>query len=144
MSWTQPSDVTGSWVGDDAPDDDELVQTWIDRAEREIRARVPDLQARLDDEAETPGSELLEMARDVTVAIVTRIFRNPEGLRQTSHGAGPMNETRMFGGDTPGGLALTREEIAKLSGNSGGAFMIDLMPSSAVQGVDRWLSLNDL
>lgn len=144
MSWTQPSDVTGSWVGDDAPDDDELVQTWIDRAEREIRARVPDLQARLDGEAETPGSELLEMARDVTVAIVTRIFRNPEGLRQTSHGAGPMNETRMFGGDTPGGLALTREEIAKLSGNSGGAFMIDLRPSSAVQGVDRWLSLNDL
>lgn len=134
MSWTKPSDVTSSWIGSGAPDDNELIQTWIDRAEREIRARVPDLQKRLDAEADDGSTDLLDLARDVTISVVTRVFRNPEGYRQVSAGAGPMNETRMFGGDTPGGLSLTKEEIAKLSGISDGAFMIDLMPSTAMQG----------
>lgn len=134
MAWATADDVIDSWIGSDVPDDPGLVETWIGRAERSIRARIPDLQARLDVEADDGKTDLLETARDVTVAIVSRIFRNPEGFRSVSATAGPMTTHHTHGGDTPGGLELTKAEIAMLSGHSGGAFSIDLMPSTAMSG----------
>lgn len=147
--WTTPDDVADAWIGPDAPTDTFRVQNWIDRAEREIRFRVPDLQARLDAEQELipPSSDLLERARDVVVAMVTRVFRNPEGIRQVneSSGTGPFSASvsRTYGGDQPGGLSLTSDELAKLQGGvRGGAFSIDLLPSTAFQvGPAHWLSL---
>ncbi|MCW4458184.1 phage Gp19/Gp15/Gp42 family protein [Microbacterium sp. MPKO10] len=131
MSWTEPDDVVDSWIGANVPDDDDLIQKWIDRAEREIRFRVPDLQARIDAEAELepPVTDLLETAKDVVVAMVTRVFRNPEGIRQTNTTTGPFTESRTYGGDVPGGLGVTDDELAKLQGARGGAFEIDLMPA---------------
>ena len=134
MAWATSADVIGSWIGGDAPQDPDLVDTWIGRAERSIRARVPDLQARLDAEAGEGKTDLIDAARDVTVALVTRVFRNPEGFRSVSAGAGPMTSQHTYGGDTPGGLELTKAEVAMLTGNSGGAFSIDLMPETAMQG----------
>lgn len=138
MSWTIPEDVTDAWIGDDAPGDDTKVQLWIDKAERELRRRVPDLQARIDAEAELvpPSEELLETAKDVVVAMVTRIFRNPTGTRQKNATVttGPFSETtsETVGGNSPGVLEPTSDELAKLSGLSeSGAFTVDLLPSTS-------------
>ncbi|MEQ6899006.1 Gp19/Gp15/Gp42 family protein [Microbacterium sp. KR10-403] len=131
-SWTKPKDVTDAWIGEGAPDDDTKVQNWIDRAEREIRYRVPDIQTRIDAEAaETPPrTDLLETAKDVVVAMITRVFRNPEGIRQVNTTTGPFTDSKTYGGDVPGGLGLTSDELAKLKGvQDRGAFSIDLIPS---------------
>lgn len=133
-SWTTPADVTGAWIGEGAPTDDTLVQTWIDRAERLLRRRVPDLQARIDDEAaeEPPRTDLVTNTVDVVVAMVTRVFRNPEGIRQQQVTTGPFTGSRTYGGDTPGGLEPTEDEIADLVGaRSSGAFTISLIPTSS-------------
>ena len=137
MSWTTPEDVKDAWIGADAPTDDALITNWIDRAERLIRRQVKDLQDRIDAEAELvpPSTDLLETARDVTVAMVIRVFRNPEGIRQTNQTTttGPFSDTRSqtYGGDVPGGLGLTDDELAALQGAAVGAFTIDLIPSTS-------------
>lgn len=137
MSWTSPQDVTDAWIGEGVPTDDVSIQNWIDRAERLIRRRVPDLQERLDAEADEipPRAELLDTARDVTVSMVIRVFRNPEGIRQTNSTTttGPFSDTRMqtYGGDVPGGLGLTDDELGALQGASEGAFSIDLIPETS-------------
>ncbi len=132
-SWTDPTDVTGAWIGEGAPTDDTKIQSWIDKAEREIRYRVKDILVRIAAEAsETPArTDLLETAKDVTVAMVTRVFRNPEGIRQTNVTTGPYTASKTYGGDLPGGLSLTDDELAKLQGASEGAFSIDMIPSTS-------------
>ena len=110
------------------------IQLWIDKAEREARFKVTDLQARIDAEAELdpPSTDLLDAARDVVVAMVTRVFRNPEGIRQRNETTGPFTNSATFGGDVPGGLALTSDELAKLQGvAASGAFTIDMIPSTS-------------
>ena len=133
MAWTLHTDVTAAWIGEGVPSDTAKVQKWIDKAEREIKYRVPDIQARIDAEAAEvpPRTDLLELAKDVTVAMVTRVFRNPEGIRQANKATGPFTESRTYGGDVPGGLGLTDDELAKLQGARGGAFSIDLIPATS-------------
>lgn len=132
-SWTSPTDVTGAWIGEGVPTDNNKIQGWIDRAEREIKYRVPDIQARITAEAAEvpPRTDLLETVKDVVVAMVTRVFRNPEGIRQTNVTTGPYTASKTYGGNTPGGLGLTDEELAKLQGARGGAFTIGLIPSTS-------------
>lgn len=136
-SWTDPADVTGAWIGDGVPTDSVLIQNWIDRAERLIRRTVRDIQDRIDAEAEQvpPSTDLLDTAKDVTVAMVIRVFRNPEGIRQTNQTTttGPFSDTRSqtYGGDVPGGLGLTDDELASLQGVSSGAYSIDLIPKTS-------------
>ena len=134
MTWTQPADVVDAWIGEDAPDDNAQLSVWIGKAEREIRFRVPGIQARIDAEAELiPSStEMLEGAKDVTVSMVTRVFRNPEGIRQANMTTGPFTESRTYGGDVPGGLGLTADELAKLEGvRQGGAFTVSMIPTTS-------------
>lgn len=131
MSWTEPGDVVSSWIGGDAPDDLVQVQTWIDRAERMIRSKVPGLQGRLDAEADVspPSTELLERVRDVVVAMVTRVYRNPLGMRSAMVVSGPFTEQKTYGGDNPGSLYLSADELAALGGGrTGKAFAIDTTP----------------
>lgn len=132
-SWASPSDVTTAWIGEGVPSDTVKIQSWIDKAEREIKYRVPDVQDRIDAEAEEvpPRTDLLETAKDVVVAMVTRVFRNPEGIRQTNVTTGPYTASKTYGGDQPGGLGMTDDELAKLQGQRGGAFQIDLIPSTS-------------
>ncbi len=132
-SWTKPVDVTNAWIGEGAPTDTVKIQSWLDKAEREIKFRVPGVQARIDAEAaEVPArTDLLDTAVDVVVAMVTRVFRNPEGIRQTNLTTGPYTTSKTYGGDVPGGLGLTDDELAKLRGRRGGAFTIDLMPPTS-------------
>lgn len=133
MPWTAAKDVKDSWIGEGVPTDDAKILSWIGKAEREIKFRVPSILARIAAEAaEVPTrTDLLETAKDVTVAMVTRVFRNPEGIRQTNLTTGPYTTSKTYGGDVPGGLGLTDDELAKLQGARGGAFTIDLIPRSS-------------
>lgn len=131
MSWTAPSDVTEAWIGSGAPSDDTQIQAWIDKAERLVRRRVPDLQARIDAEAELepPSTELLDTTIDAVVSMVTRVFRNPDGIRQENETTGPFTKSRTYGGDDPGTLYLTDEELSALQGvTDSEAFTINLVP----------------
>jgi hypothetical protein len=132
MSWTDPDDVTDSWIpADDAPTDTALIQSWIDRAERYLRSKIPTLSARIDDAEE----DLLEKTIDVVSAMVQRLFRNPDGTRQRQETTGPFTESMTFGGDQPGSLWLTDDELQLLAGVSTGrhtAFSIDLLPADYV------------
>lgn len=132
MSWTDPSDVTDAWIGDDAPDDTEKIQLWIDKAEREIKYRVTDLLDRIAEEAaEDPArTDLVTTAKDVVVAMVTRKFQNPRGVRQSATTTGPFSDSETVAGDKLGELYLTDDELKKLTGKRGGAFEIDLGPRS--------------
>lgn len=135
MAWTSASDVINSWIGGGAPTDTNLVDSWIARAERLIRREVPDLQARLDVEAdvEPESTELLETTKDVVVEMVTDLFRNPEGRRSTQLSTGPFQESVTFGGDNPGKLLLTGDQLSRLRGVGLGqrAFTIDMIPSTS-------------
>lgn len=130
MSWATPADVIDSWVGKNAPTDEAKVQAWIDRAERLIRRRLPDLQARLDDELdmEPPTTDLRDTVVDVVVAMVTEVFRNPEGMRSIQTATGPYSSSQTFGGDNPGKLVLSPADEAALSGSRPGeSFAFDLI-----------------
>ena len=129
VTWTDPYDVTGAWIGEGAPTDTMQIQAWIDKAEREIKYRVPDIQTRID--AEVPATDLLDTAKDVVVSMVTRVFRNPEGIRQTNVTTGPYTASKTYGGNQPGGLGITDEELAKLQGKRGGAFTVSMIPSTS-------------
>lgn len=133
MAWAKASDLTNSWIGENVPTSTQLIEVWLNRAEREIKFRVPSIQARIDAEAaEVPArTDLLDTAKDVVVAMVTRVFRNPEGIRQTNLTTGPYTTSKTYGGDVPGGLGLTDDELAKLQGARGGAFTIDLIPATS-------------
>lgn len=127
--WATADDVIDAWIGEDIPDDTDLVQRWVDKAEREIRFRVPDLERRI---ADTESPDLFATAVDVVVAMVQRVFRNPRGIRQTNITTGPFTGSETYGGDIPGGLGLTEDELAKLQGvRSAGAFTIDMIPASS-------------
>jgi len=133
-SWAAPSDVTGAWIGEGVPTDTTQIQTWISKAEREIKYRVADVQTRITAEgAETPArTDLLETAVDVVVAMVTRVFRNPEEIRQTNVTTGPYTASKTYGGDQPGGLGITENELAKLQGTQvSGAFTVDMIPTTS-------------
>lgn len=132
VGWTSPEDVLDSWIGLDAPTDVVLLQRWIERAEREIRYRVPSVSERIT--ALEP--DLLETVQDIVAAMVTRVFRNPEGIRTVneSSGTGPFSASvsRTYGGDQPGGLALLDGELARLRGErSSRAFTVSMIPTTS-------------
>lgn len=131
-SWATPNDVLDAWIGEGIPDDEGQVQTWIDKAEREIRFRVPGIQGRIDAEALLipTVTDLRDTAVDVVVSMVTRVFRNPEGIRQRNTTTGPYTESATYGGDVPGGLGITDDELSKLQGvRSRGAYTVSMIPS---------------
>lgn len=129
MAWTLANEVTAAWIGNDAPTSTALVDTWIGKAERLLRAKVPTLTARL---AVTPVTEpdLMGNVKDVVTSMVQRVFRNPEGVRQRQEGTGPFTGSVTYGGDQPGALWVTDAELALISvaGTNRGAFVIDTTP----------------
>lgn len=133
LHWATPEDVMVSWIGADAPTDDVKLAVWIARAERLLRREFPTLTERV--EADN-GGEFAETVRDVIVAMVTRVFRNPAGHRsvtgQETTGQFSGSNTITFGGDNPGALELLDSERAMLSDGlvrKGRAFNISVGPS---------------
>jgi hypothetical protein len=129
MAWTTASEVLGAWIGDDAPTDSALVDTWIGKAERLLRAKVPGLAERVDAEPVTEP-DLLGNIQDVVTAMVQRVFRNPEGVRQRQETTGPFTGSVTYGGDQPGSLWVSDAELGMISpaGTNRGAFTIDTIP----------------
>ncbi|MGQ4548297.1 hypothetical protein ACUH96_00905 [Dermabacteraceae bacterium P13077] len=129
--WTTPQDVANSWIGDDAPDtDDPALAYWIGRAERMLHHRVPDLRERLGE----GDNDLIEKVVDVVVAMVTRVFRNPDQARSLHTTTGPFTATKTFAGDAPGGLTVTEDELDSLlsiPGRRRRAFSLDMIPSGS-------------
>jgi NADPH-dependent 2,4-dienoyl-CoA reductase/sulfur reductase-like enzyme len=132
MAWTTATEVIAAWIGNDAPSDTALVGVWVDKAERHLRSKVPNLRARIDAGA-TLEPDLLENVKDVVTAMVQRVFRNPEGVRQRQEGTGPFTGSVTYGGDQPGGLLVTTDELALLvqAGSRSGAFSISMIPATS-------------
>lgn len=129
MAWTTATEVIAAWIGDDAPTNTALVDVWVEKAERLLRSKVPDLQARLDAGTATEP-DLLGNVQDVVTEMVQEVFRNPEGVRQRQEGSGPFTGSVTYGGDKPGALRVTADQIKLLSSvsASNGAFTISTIP----------------
>lgn len=127
MAWTTAADVVAAWIGDDAPTDLAKVDLWIGRAERMLRGRVTGLSARVDAAAEP---DLVDNVSDVVTSMVQRVFRNPEGVRTRQETSGPFSGSVTLGGDQPGELWITDDELARVSpaGSNRGAFTVDTIP----------------
>ena len=128
-NWTTPAEVVAAWIGDDAPTDSAKVDYWVGRAERMLRGRVPSLDLRVvADPVVEP--DLLENVKDVVISMVQRVFRNPEGVRTRQETTGPFSGSVTLGGDQPGELWVTDDELARISpaGTNRGAFTIDTIP----------------
>ncbi len=76
-----PADVETSLLRDLTEREAQYVQAWLDRAERLILARIPDLAVRVQSNA-AYGS----IVSGVEGEMVARVFRNPEGVRQEDEG----------------------------------------------------------
>jgi len=68
------------------------------------------------------------MTRDVVIAMVTEVFKNPDGKRSIQSTTGPFTDNVTFGGDNPGKLVLLPEQEALLSATQPGeAFSFDMI-----------------
>jgi len=131
-NWTTADEVVAAWIGDDAPTDSAKVDLWIGRAERLLRSRVPGLAPRIiADPIVEP--DLVDNVKDVVTSMVQRVFRNPEGVRTRQETTGPFSGSVTLGGDQPGELWITDDELSRLvlSGSGRGAFSIDMIPSTS-------------
>jgi len=137
MPWATPEDVIDRWVGPGTPGDEELIQRWLDDAAVIIRAEVPDIEERLEDEEVAPDLATIVFVQS---RMVTRCLRNPRGVRQ--EGVGPYNTT--YAGDNPGSPWLTDEERSLLLGEPvrprQRAFIVDTTPPGALSSLppDPW------
>lgn len=117
-TWTTPQDVIDRWVGNDVPEDIDLLQALIDDAEVVILSDYPGIQARID--ANTLPENRVTL---VTVRMVTRLFKNPEGLSAWQQVTGPFSQQRSFGDSD---IWMTPQEKFMLApANSGKAFEVD-------------------
>jgi hypothetical protein len=130
-NWTTAAEVVAAWIGDDAPADSAKVDLWVGRAERLLRAKVPTLATRV--VADPAEPDLVDNVKDVVTSMVQRVFRNPEGVRTRQETTGPFSGSVTLGGDQPGELWVTDDELARLSpaGTNRGAFTIDTIPVSS-------------
>lgn len=107
--WATVDDVLSRWVGEDQPSDLGLVGWIIEDAETVIAAEFPGIAERIG------GGDLpVERIRLVVARMVTRALRNPEGVRTRQEGTGPFTGSVTFGGDNPGDLWLTDDEMGLL------------------------------
>lgn len=90
-----------------------------------IRRRVPGITDRFSDD------DVLGAFQFIVFSMVSRVFRNPAGARQTSQTVGPFAVSQTVGDDRPGELHLTDAELSELAGTApqGAAFTIDQAPA---------------
>lgn len=133
MTWTSFADVTDRWVGAGAPTDSALVDALIADAEAVILSEFPAIQGRID-----AGTLSLQVVQLVTVRMVTRVLRNPEGLTYWQQNTGPFGQARNYG-TTDQDIWLTADEEEMLAPKKRGkAFEVDLAPYAAIIPIQGW------
>lgn len=136
MTWASANDFKESWIGPNCPSDDSKIELWLARAERKVRRDVPDIVGRLATVSPDHEPDLPETVRDVVVDMVTRVFRNPDQARTRASATGPLTGSVTYGGDNPGSLSLTAENLEDLAPpdeeptGAQRAFSIDLAPAA--------------
>lgn len=125
MPWATPQDVRDRWLGPGSLSaSDEQLKVLIADAEDTILRAFPDIQDRIDI-GELPQPRLVK----VVCRVVIRHLQNPEGIRATQQGAGPFQVSRTYGGDEPGSMYLSAQDLAELAPvTRGRAFTIDTTP----------------
>lgn len=132
MGWATPQDVKDRWLlEEELPATDEQLIALIEDAEDTILGRVPDVQARID-----AGLLPLRRVVKITAALVIEKVKNPRGTRQTNTTAGPYTESETFGGNNPGEMVLSDDQIRELSGSrKRAAFTVNTVPVGWVGGL---------
>lgn len=131
MAWATPEDVEVRWLlEEEIPATPEQLEALIEDAEDTILGRVPTVPQRL-------ASGQLPMVRlvKITVALVIERLKNPRGTRQMNSTAGMFTESETLGGDNPGAMVLSAEQIRELAGvGKRAAFTVNTVPTSWVGG----------
>lgn len=109
--WVTAEQFQNDWIGYDVPADVDKITAWLGKAERMVSQRVPDIVERL----ASGEPDLQENIADVVIAMVTRVFRNPEGMRSINSNTGPLTESVTYGGDNPGVLEILPAEMSLLT-----------------------------
>lgn len=116
MSYTTVQDVEAEW-NQQVPDGSLVHVQWlIDKAERLLARRIPDLAARIADERLTQADVV-----DVVCSMVLRVLRNPTGFRSESAGDYSYSADSA---SASGRIELLPSERRLLVGGQGGAFTI--------------------
>lgn len=113
MAYAQPSDVRARWIAPQSVGQwsDETMTRLIAEAEDTVDSRFPELREKL------ANGEIPEIrVNKVVVRMVIRALRNPSGMRTIQESAGPFSGSATFGGDEPGELYLSAQDIEELAG----------------------------
>jgi len=123
--WATVDDIKARWLTGEIPATDTQIATLIDDAEDKILTEFP----------KTPDNLASGVLREATVKrvvarMVSRVLRNPEGLRTVQMSTGPFSESTTHGGDNPGEVYLTDDDRRDLGGlrTKGKAFTITTIP----------------
>jgi len=112
MSYTTIADVAAE-LGRPIPTDAATIAQWnwwIVGAENQIRAAVPDLDARI-----AADPTFRDVVVHIVAAAVARVARNPEGLRQITKSIDDGSVTKTVDNSrSAGGLVITDDEWAQL------------------------------
>lgn len=124
-TWTSSQDVLDLWVGANKPEDVELINALINKAETIILATYPQIQARID-----AGSLNINVVIYTVAEMVERVLRNPEGKSQYSYTTGPYTESASYT-QASKGIYLTAEQKKLLAPDTAGkAKSVDLLAGS--------------
>lgn len=122
MNWTTPQDIRERWIGDDVPDNDQLLRALIQDAEAIILSTYPSIQGRVD--AAKLSASVITF---VTSRMVIRVLRNPDNASYISQTTGPFTSAKNLASVD---LWMTEDEEEMLSPiTPGKAFSIDLAPN---------------
>lgn len=128
MTWTTPQDIRERWIGDDKPENDELLRALIADAEAVILSSFPAIQTRINNA--TLSQAVVTM---VTVRMVSRVLRNPENASYISQTTGPFTQSRNLG-QTDIWLTPDEEDLLSPNATKGSAFSVDLAPKAGDGG----------
>ena len=126
--WATPSDAKAADLEAVLDRSSEAqIEYWLGRAKRAILSAVPDLEARV-------GSGRVgdEVPQDIQVDLVLGKFTNPGGVRTVQESNGPSSGSITYGGDSPGTLELSKQQLRDLHGASrpkGRAGVISMVPN---------------
>ncbi len=113
-NWTFPQDIEDRWIGEDFPQNTDLIEALIMDAEIIIKSEYPRIQERIDDNVLD-----IEVIKFVVARMVSRVLRNPEGLSYIQQSTGPFSQAKNYGGGSVD-MWITEQEKDMLAPNQRG------------------------